>query len=244
MTRARRGGRGGFTLLEVVIVAAILGVIVTLALPNLLEARRAGELAQLRQDVEVIRKAWATCVGSGRPLTDPELRSGGSTGLRSQTGEALKLPAPAPLMPLLETMPRGTLTRTVLSLDPGGQPVVVPEANGVPAHLLTETAEVPRFVGPRGIEFQTFVFRAGGVGGVATRSLQSRLSLPEYSVALALHGRGPAVDLLRSLRTALAADGTYKVHYEEAGDLSHALAVSGTRASGGASAHLTLYFVP
>lgn len=68
------GRRTGFTLLEVSIVLVLVGIVVTLAVPNVLAARAQAEQAQLHQLVETIRKAWVELLAEGRhTITDPAL---------------------------------------------------------------------------------------------------------------------------------------------------------------------------
>jgi general secretion pathway protein G len=60
MTRSRRGGRSGFTLVELLIVVAVIGIISAIAIPNLLDALRRAKQSRTMSDMRSIAQAVQT----------------------------------------------------------------------------------------------------------------------------------------------------------------------------------------
>ena len=55
--RSQQRPQGGFTLIELLIVVAILGILSSIAIPNLLRARKRAELAALLTEIKTFQQA-------------------------------------------------------------------------------------------------------------------------------------------------------------------------------------------
>jgi len=99
----RRGGEGGLTLIEVLVVVLIAGILMAITVPRLFAARRRVTEANLRRELYTLRAAIE--------------RFQGDTGLYPQALEDLLLATPPPYVqrdswsgPYLQTLPQDPIT--------------------------------------------------------------------------------------------------------------------------------------
>jgi prepilin-type N-terminal cleavage/methylation domain-containing protein len=153
--------RRRFTLIEILIVVTLIGVLASLALPNLLEAEAQAEASRLLTQVSQIRVAWTELLAGGqRSLADPELYDVG--------------PAPAPLVPLLPELRHESKEERSYLRDASGR--LIPDPSD-PSGYKSETVHVPLLIGAGGVHVSTCTVRPQtqtslrplGLGAVAVR---------------------------------------------------------------------------
>lgn len=83
-----RGKKGGFTLVEIMIVVLIIGILLAIAIPNFMKARETSRtnscIANLKQiDASIQQFAMDTKASGEDPVTLPDLAEGADPYLRS-----------------------------------------------------------------------------------------------------------------------------------------------------------------
>ena len=142
-SRARRCRKRGFSLIELLIVVAIILIIAAIAIPNLLRARMAANQASGLSNLRAITSAsityWST-YGNGYP---PSLTTLGGLGVANCDG--------AILLDETLTVPPYRKSGYEMDYEPQGAPITnSPAACGAPGFLEYLTTAVPVSVGSTG----------------------------------------------------------------------------------------------
>ena len=111
MHRKLNHNRGGFTLVEIMIVVAIIALLASIAVPNFLRSRKRSQATQVLQDLRVIDAAVDLYAiennkGSGATVVWADVQKYIKTGTRLYTSSQKDILGNTFTMPSVDTAPR------------------------------------------------------------------------------------------------------------------------------------------